>query len=72
MKETLAIIEQLHADGVIGPYAIGGAVAAAFYLEPDATLDVDVFPSTFHSLRSAEKIEYSGSWPLAGLRTFSF
>lgn len=43
MKETLAIIEKLHADGVIGPYAIGGAVGATFYLEPVATLDVDVF-----------------------------
>jgi len=43
MKKTLAVIEQLHADGVIGPYAVGGAVGAAFYLEPVATLDVDVF-----------------------------
>ncbi len=43
MKQTLTIIEQLHTDGVIGPYAIGGAVGAAFYLEPVATLDVDVF-----------------------------
>lgn len=43
MKQTLAVIEQLHVDGVIGPYAVGGAVAAAFYLEPVATLDVDIF-----------------------------
>lgn len=43
MKDTLAIIDQLHTDGVIGPYALGGAVAATFYLEPVATLDVDVF-----------------------------
>ena len=43
MKETLAIVEQLHANGVIGPYAVGGAVGAAFYLEPVATLDVDIF-----------------------------
>ena len=43
MKETLAIVEQLHAKGVIGPYAVGGAVGAAFYLEPVATLDVDIF-----------------------------
>lgn len=34
MKETLAIVEQLHSDGVIGSYAVGGAVGAAFYLEP--------------------------------------
>lgn len=43
MKQTLAVIEQLHATGVIGPYAVGGAVGAAFYLEPVATLDVDIF-----------------------------
>ena len=43
MKETLAIVERLHADGVIGLYAVGGAVGAAFYLEPVATLDVDIF-----------------------------
>lgn len=30
-------------DGVIGNYAIGGAVGATFYLEPSATLDVDIF-----------------------------
>jgi hypothetical protein len=30
-------------DGVIGQYAIGGAVGATLYLEPAATLDVDIF-----------------------------
>jgi len=33
----------MQADGVISHYAIGGAVGATFYLEPAATLDVDVF-----------------------------
>jgi|SRR5450755_1218584 hypothetical protein len=33
----------MQADGVIGKYAIGGAVGATLYLEPAATLDVDVF-----------------------------
>lgn len=33
----------MQADGVIGKYAIGGAVGATFYLEPAATLDVDIF-----------------------------
>ena len=45
MKATLAVINQMRADGVIGRYAIGGAVAATFYLEPSATLDIDVFVS---------------------------
>jgi len=43
MKETLAAIEQMKRDGVIEDYAIGGAVGATFYLEPMATMDVDVF-----------------------------
>ena len=30
----------MQADGVIGKYAIGGAVGATFYLEPAATLDL--------------------------------
>ena len=45
MKRTLGVINQMEADGVIGRYAIGGAVGATFYLEPSATLDVDVFVS---------------------------
>lgn len=43
MKETLAIIDRMKRDGVIEDYAIGGAVGATFYLEPMATMDVDVF-----------------------------
>src|SRR6266542_4664089 len=33
----------MQADGVIERYAIGGAVGATFYLEPVATLDVDIY-----------------------------
>ena len=33
----------MRTDGIIERYAIGGAVGATFYLEPVATLDVDVF-----------------------------
>ena len=43
MKTTLEIINEMQAKGVIGKYAIGGAVGATFYLEPAATLDVDIF-----------------------------
>lgn len=45
MKETLEVINRMQSDGVIGRYAIGGAVGAAFYLEPVATMDIDVFVS---------------------------
>jgi hypothetical protein len=43
VKKTLEAINQMQADGVIGEYAIGGAVGATIYLEPAATLDVDIF-----------------------------
>jgi len=43
MKTTIEIINEMQRDGVIGKYAIGGAVGATFYLEPAATLDVDIF-----------------------------
>src|ERR1051325_1875240 len=33
----------MEADGVIGRYAIGGAMAAVFYVEPFATFDLDIF-----------------------------
>ncbi len=39
----------MQADGIIGAYAIGGAVGATFYLEPVATLDLDVFVSFRHA-----------------------
>jgi hypothetical protein len=37
---------------VIERYAIGGAVGATFYLEPAATLDVDVFVESHTELGS--------------------
>ena len=43
LKQVLATINQMQVDGVIDRYAIGGAVGATFYLEPIATLDVDIF-----------------------------
>jgi hypothetical protein len=45
VKEVIAVMNQMRVDGVIESYAIGGAVGATFYLEPVATLDVDVFAS---------------------------
>lgn len=43
IKETIAVINKMQADGVIAKYAIGGAVGATFYLEPADTQDVDIF-----------------------------
>jgi len=43
IREALETIHRLEADGIINRYAIGGAVGATFYLEPVATLDIDIF-----------------------------
>jgi hypothetical protein len=43
IQQVIATINQMQADGVVDCYAIGGAVGATFYLEPVATLDVDIF-----------------------------
>jgi hypothetical protein len=48
IKEVIETINRMRGDGVIERYAIGGAVGATFYLEPVATLDVDVFVE-FHA-----------------------
>lgn len=45
IKDTLKVLNSMETDGVIGKYAIGGAVGALFYLEPADTADVDVFVS---------------------------
>ena len=49
MKATLEVINRMQAEGIIGKYAIGGAVGATFYLEPAATLDIDIFVSLKHA-----------------------
>ncbi len=43
MKSTIEVLNRLQADGVLGLYAIGGAMAALFYSEPVATFDLDIF-----------------------------
>jgi len=42
MKETFAVLNQMVADGAIENYALAGAVAAMFYVEPFSTKDLDV------------------------------
>lgn len=43
IQQVIALVNRMQVDGVIERYAIGGAVGATFYLEPVATLDVDIF-----------------------------
>jgi len=55
IREVIEMINGMQAAGVIERYAIGGAVAATFYLEPVATLDVDVFVE-FHTEPGSQMI----------------
>ncbi len=43
MKETLKVLNQMVRGGVLEAYAIGGAIAALYYLEPFDTADLDIF-----------------------------
>jgi len=43
VDKIFAVLNQMESDGVIGRYAIGGAVGSIFWLEPITTKDLDVF-----------------------------
>ena len=43
LESTLRVLNGMRDAGVIGKYAIGGAVAAFFYIEPGTTFDLDIF-----------------------------
>lgn len=43
MEKTLQVLNSLERNGVLGRYAIGGAMGATFYVEPFLTFDLDVF-----------------------------
>lgn len=43
MQGAIGVLNELERDGVLGRYAIGGAMAAMFYVEPVSTYDLDVF-----------------------------
>lgn len=43
MEKTLQVLNRMEAEGAVGRYAIGGAVAATFYAEPVSTFDLDIF-----------------------------
>lgn len=43
MKQTLQVLLQLREEGALAQFAVGGAVAASFYIEAVATEDLDIF-----------------------------
>jgi len=43
MEKALGVLNELVRRGIIGRYAIGGAMGALFYTEPFSTFDLDIF-----------------------------
>lgn len=43
MERVIQVINRMQADGVVDNYAIGGGIAAIYYIEPYHTDDIDVF-----------------------------
>jgi len=43
MEKTLAVIEDLVKKGIVKKYAVGGGIAAIFYIESILTYDIDIF-----------------------------
>lgn len=43
IQKVIRIFNDMLSAGVVSRYAIGGAVGATFYLEPVATMDIDIF-----------------------------
>ena len=53
--QTLKVINQMEADGVIGRYALAGAFAASYYIEPALTEDIDILVS-FEAVPDSRKL----------------
>ena len=45
MEKVIQVLNRMQADGVIEKFAIGGGIAAIYYLQPYHTDDIDVFIS---------------------------
>ena len=43
MNDAIEILKLLVTDGILSDYALGGGIAATFYMEPVLTYDLDVF-----------------------------
>jgi hypothetical protein len=56
IKKTIEVLNAIQADGVIGRYAIAGAVAAYNYIEPAITHDLDILHAFEDTSASALEI----------------
>lgn len=61
-RTVFAELDAARAAGIISRYALGGAVAATFYIEPAATEDIDVFVARGARVDGEHLV--IGSWPV--------
>lgn len=59
MRKALKIIQGLREKGLIKDYAIGGGIAALFYIEPFLTYDLDVFITPSEKMKEKGLISLS-------------
>ena len=62
MEKTILVIENAHKAGLFTSYAIGGGIAALFYIEPVITFDLDVFIIVPESLIPLDSMSPIYSW----------
>ena len=43
MERVLQVLNRMQTDGVVEKYAVGGGIAAIYYIEPYDTKDLDIF-----------------------------
>lgn len=76
-KKVLEVVNDMHTEGVIQSYALGGAVGAAVYLESSFTQSIDVFValeqkgalidlSSIYAYLRARGFETKGPWVVIG------
>jgi len=43
MEKALQVLNEIQKSGIIKDYAVGGGIAATYYIEPILTFDLDIF-----------------------------
>lgn len=62
IRDVLTTLNEMERSGVVGRWALGGAVAAARYVSPTATEDVDVFVSFAGPVQPLDPLRPIYSW----------
>ena len=69
MRDTLQVLLRLRNEGLLARFAIGGAVAASYYVEAVATEDLDIFALLRATLESEHVVIHG--WPVQILPAYT-